>query len=139
MLLDGSWRQQSFLRWEFASVIARGVAIRAPLLCMIPILLVVLAACGRGSEAAVPREPVSARVIVTDVQVSADGERVESITVRTDDDKEIAMGLGDKIDPAIWGRLHLLSHAGLGKSLGLKIGVTYVETSESVVAIELTE
>ena len=103
------------------------------------ILLTVLAACGGGSEAAAPREPVSARVIVTDVQVSADGERVESITVRTDDDKEIAMRLGDNIDLANWGPLHLLSHAGLGKSLGLKIGVTYVQTVESVMAIELTE
>ncbi len=103
------------------------------------ILLVVLAACGGGSEAAVPQEPVSARVIVTDVQVSADGERVEYITVRMDDNKEITMRLGDNIDPAVWGPPHLLTHAGLGKSLGLKIGVTYVETGESVVAIELTE
>ena len=120
-------------------MIARGVTIRATLLSVIAVLLVVWAACGGGSEATAPREPVSARVLVMDVQVSADGERVESITVRTDDDKEIAMRLGDNIDPAIWGPLHLLSHAGLGKSLGLKIGVTYVETSESVVAIELTE
>ena len=105
----------------------------------ISILLTVLAACGGGSEAAAPREPVSARVIVTDVQVSADGERVVSITVRTDDDKEIAMRLGDNIDLANWGPLHLLSHAGLGKSLGLKIGVTYIQTVESVMAIQLME
>ena len=107
--------------------------------CAASILLLVSAACGGGSEAAVPQEPVLARVIVTDVQASADGERVESITVRTDDDKETAVRLGDNIDPANWGPLHLLSHAGLGKSLGLKIGVTYVQTVESVVAIELTE
>ena len=87
----------------------------------------------------VPQEAVSARVIVTDVQVTADGERVAAITVRTDDDKELTLRLGDNIDPAIWGRLHLLSHSGLGKSLGLKIGVTYVQTAEAVVAIELTE
>lgn len=69
-------------------------------LCATSIMLVVSAACGGGSEAADPREPVSARVIVTDVQVSADGERAESITVRTYDDKEIAMRLGDNIDPS---------------------------------------
>jgi len=103
-----------------------------------PVLLIFLAGCG-GSEAAVPQEPVSATVIVTDVHVSADGERVEYITVRIVDNKELAMRLGDNIDPAIWGPPHLLSHAGLGKSLGLKIGVTYVQTAESVVAIELTE
>lgn len=120
-------------------MIARGVVIKAPLLCVIPILLVVSATCGGNSEAAAPREPVSARVIVTDVQVSADGERVEYITVRIDDDKELSLRLGENIDPAIWGPSHLLSHAGLGKSLGLKIGVTYVQTAESVVAIELTE
>ena len=107
--------------------------------CAASILLLVSAACGGGSETAVPQEPVLARVIVTDVQVSADGERVESITVRIDADKELTIRLGDNIDPAIWGRLHLLSHAGLGKSLGLKIGVTYVQTAESVVAIELSE
>ena len=117
----------------------RGVVGPLRWLCATLVLLVVLAACSGGSEAAAPREPVSARVIVTDVQVSADGERVETITVRTDDDKELSMRLGDNVDPVIWGPTHLLSHAGLGKSLGLKIGVTYVETSESVVAIELTE
>ena len=115
-------------------------AVAAPLrgLCATSFLLVVLAGCG-GSETAVPQGPVSARVIVTDVQVSPVGERVESITVRIDDNKELTMRLGDNIDPVVWGPPHLLSHAGLGKSLGLKIGVTYVKTAESVMAIELTE
>ena len=78
--------------------------VAAPLrwLCATSILLVVLAGCG-GSETAVPQGPVSARVVVMDVQVSADGERVEYITVRIDDDKELAMRLGDNIDPTIWG------------------------------------
>ena len=116
----------------------KGMVVPWRLFCATSILLVALAACG-GSEAAAPPEPVSARIIVTDVQVSADGERVESITVRTGDDKELTLRLGDNIDPAIWGRLHLLSHAGLGKSLGLKIGVTYVQTAESLVVTELTE
>lgn len=114
------------------------VAVPSRSLCATSILLVVLAACG-GSAAAVPQEPFSARVIVTDAQVSADGGRVEYITVRIDDNVELMMRLGDNIDPAIWGPSHLLTHAGLGKSLGLKIGVTYIETSESVVVIELTE
>lgn len=117
----------------------RGMAVPWRRFCAASILLLVWAACGGGSQAAEPQEPVSARVIVTDVQVSADNERVEYITVRTDDGKELTMRLGDNIDPAMWGRLHLLSHAGLGKSLGLKIGVTYVQTAELVVAIELTE
>ena len=73
------------------------------------------------------------------MQVSADGERVEFITVRTDDGKELSVRLGDNIYPAIWGPPRLLSHAGLGKSLSLKIGVTCVQTAELVVAIELTE
>ena len=122
------------------------VVVAAPLrwLCATSILLVVLAGCG-GSETAVPQEPVSVRVIVTDVQVFTDvqvlpvGERVEYITVRIDDNRELTMRLGDNIDPAVWGAPHLLTHIGLGRSLGLKIGVTYVETSESVVATELTE
>ena len=117
----------------------RGMAVPWRRFCVASILLLVWAACGGGSQAAAPQEPVSARVIVTDVQVSADGDRVEAITVRTDDGKELTMRLGDNIDPANWGPPHLLSHAGLGKSLGLKIGVTYVQTAESVVAIELLE
>ena len=108
-------------------------------LCAALIPLVVLAGCGGGSEAAVPQGPVSASVIVTDAQVSADGERVEYITVRTDNDKEVTLRMGNDIDPEIWGPPHLLTHAGLGKSFGLKIGITYVEESGSLVVIDLTE
>ena len=104
------------------------------MLWVVPILLVVAVACGGSS-----REPVSARVIVTDVQVSADGKTVESLTVRTDDGEELTMRLGDDIEPAIWGASHLLSHADLGKTLGIKIGVTYVRTTDSVIAIQLSE
>ena len=82
---------------------------------------------------------MSARVIVTDVQVSADDKMVESITVLTDDGEELTMRLGDEIERTIWGPSHLLSHAGLGKSLGLKIGVTYVRTTEAVIVTQLSE
>lgn len=112
---------------------------RALMLWALPILLVIAAACGGGSEPAILQKTVSARVIVTDVQVSADDKRVDSITVLTDDGEELTMRLGDEIEPALWGPPHLLSHAGLGKSLGLKIGVTYVHINESVVATELSE
>ena len=105
----------------------------------VPILLVIAAACGGSPETPIPQETVSARVIVTDVQVSADDKRVESITVLTDDGEELTMRLGDEIEPAIWGPSHLLSHAGLGKSLGLKIGVTYVYTTDSMIATQLSE
>lgn len=117
----------------------RGMAVPWRRFCVASILLLVWAACGGGSQAAAPQEPVSARVIVTDVQVSADGEKVEYITVRIDDGKELTLRLGDNIDPANWDPLHLLSHAGLGKSLGLKIGVVYVQRPDAVVAIKLTE
>ena len=106
---------------------------RTSILWVVPILLIVTVACGGNS-----REPVSARVIVTDVQVSADGKTVESLTVRTDDGEEITMRLGDDIDPAVWGASHLLTHAGLG-ALGIQIGVTYVRTTESVIATQLSE
>ncbi len=113
---------------------------RTLMLWAAPILLVIAAACGGSSETAIPQDPVSARVIVTDVQVSADDKRVESITVLTDDGEELTMRLGDEIEPAIWGPSHLLSHAGLGKSLGLKIGATYVHiTTDSVIATKLSE
>ena len=108
-------------------------------LWVLTILLVVSAACRGELGASISQEPVSARVIVTDVRVSADGERVEYITVRTDDGKELSLRLGEDIDPEMWLPPHLLSHVGLGKSLGLKIGVTYVRTSESIIATELSE
>ena len=109
------------------------------MLWAVPIMLVAGAACGGSSETTVSNEPVTARVIVTDVQVSADDKRVEYITVLTDDGEEITMKLGVGIEPAAWGPSHLLSHVGLGKSLGLKIEVTYVRTNESVTATQLSE
>ncbi len=112
---------------------------KALMLWAAPIMLIAGAACGGSSETTVSDEPVSARVIVTDVQVSADDERVEYITVLTDDGEEITMKLGEEIEPAAWGPSHLLSHAALGKTLGLKIEVTYVRTDESVTATQLSE
>ena len=55
---------------------------------------------------------MSARVIVTDVQVSADDKMVESITVLTDDGEELTMRLGNEIERTIWSPSHLLSQAG---------------------------
>ena len=66
---------------------------------------------------------------MTHVPFSADDNRVESITVLTDDGEELKMRLGDEIELAISGPSHLLSHADFGRSLGLKIGVTYDHTS----------
>ncbi len=112
---------------------------RTLMLWAVPILLLLAAACGGSSETPIPQEPVSARVIVTDVQVSADDKRVESITVLTDDGEELTMRLGDEIEPAIWGPSHLLSHADLGKSLGLKIVVTYASTTDSLIDTQLSD
>jgi len=102
-------------------------------LWVLSMLFVLATACS------ISQGPVSVRVIVTDGQVSADGEKVEFITVRTEDGKELSLRMGEDIDPEMWRPRHLLSHVGLGKSLGLKIGVTYVQTSESAVATVLTE
>ena len=101
--------------------------------------LIVGSACGGSSETTLYNEPVTARVVVTDVQVSADDSKVESITVLTDDGEEITMTLGEEIEPAAWGPSHLLSHVGLGKALGLKIEVTYIRGNESVTATNLSE
>lgn len=112
---------------------------RTLILWAIPIMLAAGAACGGSSETSVYNEPVSARVIVTDVQVSADETRVEAITVLKDDGEEITMTLGEEIEPTAWAPPHLLSHAALGKSLGLKIEVTYIRTDGSVTATKLSE
>ena len=112
---------------------------RPRMLLVVPIMIAVAAACGGSADTTVYDQPVSARVVVTDVQVSPDETRVESITVLTDDGEEITMKLGAEIEPLAWGPPHLLSHAGLGKSLGLKIEVTYVRTGDSVTVIKLSE
>ena len=112
---------------------------KSTLICLIPVLMVVVAACGGNPQEPISDEPVSARVIVTEVRLSPDQNRVDSITVRTDDGRELFMHLSDDIDPAMWEPLHLQSHQGLGKSLGLKIGVTYMQTPEGLVATALSE
>ena len=116
------------------------VAPRFLTLWVVPILLHIATGCGGGSDALSPTGPVTARVIVTDVQISADDDnRVESITVVTDDGDELTLRLGEGIEPAMWGPPHLLTHAALGESLGIKIGVTYVNTAGSLIATQLLE
>ncbi len=73
---------------------------KSTLICLIPVLMVVVAACGGNSQEVVADEPVAARVIVKEVQVSPDGGRVESITIRTDDGEDLYLRLGENIDPA---------------------------------------
>ena len=94
-------------------------------------LLLVSAACG-GS----PQGLVSTRVIVTAIVVSEDGQRVESIDIRTADDEELTLELSDGIDPAAWSPEHLQGHVGAGQ-IGIQIGVKY--SSDSMVATELFE
>ena len=108
------------------------------LLGSIPILMLVVAACGGNGQDPISDEPISARAIVKNVETSTDGDRVEAITVLTDDGKELLMRLADDIDPAAWAPAHLQSHQGLG-ALGIKIGVTYIQTSEGIVVTDLSE
>ena len=152
------WRQLAWIATEQFSrsperaadplMVAQGVGLarvsitslyRSILRCSILVLMVVVAACGGNPQEPISDEPVSARVIVTEVRLSPDQNRVDSITVRTDDGRELFMHLSDDIDPALWEPLHLQSHQGLGKSLGLKIGVTYMQTPEGLVATALSE
>ena len=90
-------------------MVARGVGLarvsitdlyKSTLICLIPVLMVVVAAGGGNSQEVVADEPVAARVIVKEVQVSPDGGRVESITIRTDDGEDLYLRLGENIDPA---------------------------------------
>jgi hypothetical protein len=106
---------------------------------VLTILIMLSAACGGDPRSLISQGPVSASVIITDVQVSADGDKVEVITIRTDEGKEISLRLGEDIDLEMWRPQHMLSHVGLGKSLGLKIGVTYIRTSGTMIVTELSE
>lgn len=84
-------------------------------------------------------ESLNARVIVTDLSLSADGKSVESITVRTEDEMELVLRLGTDINPTTWGPAHIRGHMETGKAFGFTIGVNFVETSEGPVAIEFSE
>ena len=127
------------LERAFNSLMIAQVSAKSTLLCLVPVLIVVVAACGGSSQDSVADEPTTARVIVTEVQVSPDGGRVESITIRTDDGNVLHLRLSENIDPTMWEPLHLQSHQGLGESLGLKIGVTYMQTPQGIVATALYE
>ena len=89
---------------------------------------------GRGSEG-----PGSGRVFVEQMEVSPDGQRVESIMVRTEDGKELSLRLSEEIDPVVWSPQHLEAHVQLGKELGFTIGVEYTETDEGRIATRLSE
>ena len=104
------------------------------------ILVVFAVACGSSArQEPESNEPVSARVVVKAIKVSAEGDRVESITFLTDDGKELTMPLDEGIDPAIWGPRHLQGHIQLGKTLGFKVGIKYIQTRDKNIVIELTE
>ena len=103
-------------------------------------LVVVAEACGRSaSQETESDEPISTKVVVKAIKVTSEGDQVESITVLIDDWNEVTMPLADGIDPAMWGPRHLQSHIQLGKTLGFKIGIKYIQTPDGGVVIELIE
>ena len=104
------------------------------------ILVVFAVACGSSApQEPESNEPVSARVVVKAIKVSAEGDRVESITVVTDNGKELTLILDDAIDPAMWGPRHLQGHIEAGKTLGFKVGIKYIRTRDGNVVTELAE
>ena len=69
-------------------------------LFVVPVVLVIIAACSAGSvQLPVSDDPVFAKVIVTNLVISEDESRVESITARIDDGDEVDMRLSSDIDP----------------------------------------
>ncbi len=124
----------------YADLIEVSAVPRLVMLGVVPVMLHIAAGCGGSSDSPSPTGPVTARVIVTDVHISADDDnRVESITVVTDDGEELTLRLGEGIEPAMWDPPHLLTHVALGESLGIKIGVTYIHTTDSLIATQLLE
>ena len=74
------------------------------LMFVVPALVVALVACSRSSaQLPVSDEPIFAKVIVTTVVLSEDESQVKSITVRIEEEDEVAMRLSDDIDPTLWG------------------------------------
>ena len=115
------------------------VITKVPILLLTTILAILPAGCGSSSQEPVSDEPSFARVIVTKLQLSTDGGKVDSITVRTDEGENFSVTLGGNIDPAAWSPRHLEGHIQLGEAIGATIGIKYIQTTNGEVAIELTE
>jgi len=112
--------------------------------CFLVFLILVLtagiSACGGGSPEPLSKgEEGTARVVVTGVEVSQDGQTVEFITVQTEDGEELTLTLGEEIDLMNWSPQHLQLHIGLGENFGFSIGLEYETTDEGTIAIGLLE
>ena len=97
-------------------------------------LAITLLAGGRGLRSEGP-----GRVIVEEIKVSPDGQRVESIMVQADDGKELSLRPSEVFDPAVWSPQHLQGHVQGAKNLVLTIGIDYMETGEGGSAARLFE
>ena len=97
-------------------------------------VLLLVSNCAQNSQG-----PVSIRAIVAAIQVSQDQELVESITVTTEHGTDIRLTLREEIDQDVWSLVHLQGHVGLGQSLGIQIGIRYIETQDGKVALDLFE
>ena len=104
------------------------------------VALVLLTSCGNGGNGGNGSEgPVSVRAIVTAIELSEDGLKVETITIRIDEEDELSLRISDEIDPTVWSPVHLQGHVQLGQGLGFTIGVRYQDSSDQKVAVELSE
>ena len=101
------------------------------------VILVLLTSCGNGGIRS--EGPISVRAIVTALELSNDGLKVETITIRTDEGDVLSLRISDEIDPTVWSPVHLEGHIQLGQGLGFTIGVQYQDSSDQKVAVELSE
>ena len=112
---------------------------KVPILILIAILAILPAGCGSSSQEPLSDGPSVARVVVTKLQLSPDGGKVESITVRTDESENFSLMLSENIDLDTWSPRHLEGHIQLGGTIGATIGVKYIQATDGKVAFELTE
>ena len=96
-----------------------------------------MTSCGNGDNGS--EGPISVRAIVTALELSNDGLKVETITIRTEEGDVLSLRISDEIDPTVWSPVHLEGHIQLGQGLGFTIGVRYQESSDQKVAVELSE
>ena len=105
---------------------------------VVGLVVAVAAACGGGPPLDLST-PVTARVLVTGVELAPDGGRVDWISVRTESGDTYRLRIGPDIESSDWDPKHLQGHQGLGESLGFTIGVTFVEAEGVLTALELVE
>ena len=82
-------------------------------LAMASVILMFWSGCGGSSQEPRSDEPFFSRMVVTEMRLSADGDRVETVNVPTDGGEDLSLSLSQDIDSIAWSAKHISGHIRL--------------------------